>query len=466
MIFVPEPYQLTAHDFLIGGLERMLIAGMGLGKTASSYFALDTLFRDGALKGALVVAPMRVCNLVWPGEAELWDFTHWMTVVNLRTAAGKRAWERGEAHIYTINYEMLPAFAQKYLLNKQAKDLPVCTVIFDEVSKAKNHASMRINSFRRHRHKFTRFWGLTGTPAPNNAQLDIFAQYRLLDGGKRLGTAYHEYRKLHFMPVDYEQRDWRLLPGHENIIEQRVSDMTLVLRSSDWLDIPDTEVIDIDTTMPEDQWKQYKKLKRDLLLLIDKHEINAINAAVLVNKLLQLTSGAVYASPMEGAPPEVVVFHDSKIQAMKQVVKEQKGEPLLVSFMFRHEEERMRREFPQAAFFSDAKTPRQQMELAEQWNAGLWPILVAHPQSVGHGLNLQHGGADILWFTMTWSRELYDQMNARVARKGQTRTPRIFRLLTPKTMDDAVASILRQKGDDQSLLMNTIHNFQLMSCAA
>lgn len=460
MNFVPEPYQVQMREFLCSGAERMLIAGMGLGKTAGTLDALDYNFRDGASRGALVVAPMRVCNLTWPNEIELWDKFRWMPIVNLRSKEGQRAWEKGDALIYTINYEMLPAFSQKHLLNKRRDQLPVDTLVWDEISRAKNHTSTRVNAIRRHWGKFERHWGLTGTPSPNS-RLDVFAQYRLLDGGKRLGKVFGEFRSQNFFPTDYEQRDWHLLPGKENYIESKVADMTLVLRSSDWLDIPDTEVIDIETSMPEEVWKQYRKLKKTLLLMIDKHEINAVNAAVLVGKLLQLTSGAVYDT--EG---RIVVFHDAKIEAMRRVIKEQQGQPLLVSFMYKHEEERMRKAFPQAVFFSDATTASKQQEVADCWNAGFYPVLVAHAQSIGHGLNLQHGGSDILWFTQTWSRELYDQMNARVARKGQLRVPRVFRLLTPKTIDDAIADVLRLKGDDQSLLMSTIHNVQVMSCAA
>jgi SNF2 family DNA or RNA helicase len=461
MKFVPEPYQIVGAQHLVSGLARALFAGMGLGKTAMTLFALDNLFRTGRCKGALVIAPIRVCNLTWPNEVELWEQFRWMKVANLRSAEGIKMWLNQSADIYVINYEALPTFVHKYIANKKEKDMPVCTLVWDELSKAKNHTSVRVESLRRHWHKFNRHWGLTGTPTPNH-KTDLFAQIRLLDGGVTLGSEFGGFRKRHFFATDYEGRQFGLIPGQEMVIERAIAGMCLVLRSSDYLDIPDTEVIDIDATMPAESWAHYKKLKKELLLLIDHHEITAVNAAVLIGKLTQITSGSVYDK--EG---RIVVFHDDKIKLAAKVIKEQENQPLMIAFQYRHEEERLRKAFPQAVCFSDAKTAVKQTEVAEAWNHGLIPVLIVHPQSAGHGLNLQHGGSDILWFSIPWSRELYDQMNGRVARKGQKRTPRVFRLIVPKTVDDAVAEALRQKGDDQTALMNTIHNFKLLAkCAA
>lgn len=479
MKFVPEIYQDRGIDFLAdsvykGDPPRALFAGCGLGKTAMTLGASDRLFRDGALKGLLVVAPIRVCNITWPSEVALWDEFSWMTVANLRTKEGMEAWMRGKAHIYTINYEALPMFSHKYLVNKKRKDLPACTVVYDELSKAKNHASVRINDFRRHWEKFERHWGLTGTPSPNS-RLDLFAQYRLLDNGKRLGTAFTKFRQQYFYAVDRDQMTWQLMKGQENIIEQLVQDMTLVLKSSDWLKIEDTEVIDIEVSLPDNVKAMYKKLSKELLLLIDQHKINAVNAAVLVNKLTQLTSGAIYTGLRESVnlitgeiemlPSETVILHDHKLKAVRQIFKEQRGKPLMVAYQYKHEEERLRKEFPQAVCFSDAKTPKQQDEIADAWNAQMIPMLIVSPSAAGHGLNLQFGGTDIVWFSLNWSRELYDQLNARLARKGQLGFPRIFRLLCSKTIDEAVAETLRKKGDDQTNLMDAIANFKLLNAA-
>lgn len=478
MKFVPEIYQEQGIDFLAdsvyrGDPPRALFAGCGLGKTAMTLGAADRLFQDGALKGLLVVAPIRVCNITWPSEVALWNEFNWMTVANLRTKQGMEAWVRGEAHIYTINYEALPMFSQKYLINRKRKDLPVCTVVYDELSKAKNHASVRINDFRRHWDKFERHWGLTGTPSPNS-KLDLFAQYRLLDGGERLGTVFGKFRQQYFYAVDHDMRNWIEMKGQANVIEGLLQDMTLVLKSSDWLKIEDTEVIDIEVGLPDNVKAMYKKLSKELLLLIDQHKINAVNAAVLVNKLTQITSGAIYTGLRESydennelvmLPGETVILHDHKVKAVKQIYKEQRGKPLMVAYQYKHEEERLRKEFPDAVCFSDAKSPKQQDLMAEAWNAQMIPMLIVSPAAAGHGLNLQFGGTDIVWFSLNWSRELYDQLNARLARKGQIGFPRIFRLLCPKTIDEAVAETLRKKGDDQTNLMDAIANFKLLNAA-
>ena len=461
MKFVAEPYQEMGIDFLTDESinYKALFAGMGLGKTAMTLAAANHLFKDGAMKGILIVAPIRVINLTWPNEISLWDEFSWMETANLRTKEGQQKFHDKGAHVYLINYESLPSFCQKFMDNRKAKDLPFDTIVFDELSKAKNHASERIKHIRRHWGKIQRHWGLTGTPSPNS-KLDLFAQYRLLDNGERLGGDYSKFRSSHFYAVDREQREWVLMKGQDNVIESKVADMTLVLRSSDYLDIPDTELIDIDITLPECARAKYKKLAKELMILIDHHEITAVNAAVLVNKLTQITSGAVYSS--EG---EIVVFHEEKIKALRQIYKEQNGAPLMVSYLYKHEEARLREAFPDAVCFSDAKSSKQQDETAAAWNAQMIPMLIVSPQSAGHGLNLQHGGSDICWFSLSWSRELYDQLNARVARKGQIRQTRIFRLIATKTMDDAVAEALRQKGLNQSALMDAIMNFKLLNQA-
>jgi SNF2 family DNA or RNA helicase len=467
MKYVPEPHHLMGIKHLVSGPHRALFAGMGLGKTGMTLAALDELFMGGRCKGALIVAPLRVCNLTWPNEVANWDDFCWMQVANLRTKEGMQAWADGSAQIYTINYEALPVFAAKHLVNRTAAQLPVDTLIWDELSRAKNPSSTRVNAIRKHWHKFERHWGLTGTPSPNS-KLDMFAEYRLLDNGERLGSVFQEFRSKHFYAVDYDQRNWAMMKGQENVIESKVADMTLVLRSSDYLHIPDTEVIDVDVPLPDCARASYKQLAKELLLFIDEHVVNAVNSAVLVNKLTQITSGAVYTAAQESVGPDgeptrtpgtTLILHDAKMKALAKICREQKGQPLMVTYQYKHEEERMRQHFKDAVFFSDATTNSKQQDLLAAWNAGMIPMLVVSPQSGGHGLNMQFGGSDIVWFSLSWSREYYDQLNARLARPGQENLTRIFRLICPKTMDDAVAEALRKKGDGQSALMDTIMNF-------
>lgn len=432
--------------------------GMGLGKTACTLAAANNLFDDLAIRSLLVVAPIRVCNLTWPNEVAKWDQFKWMQVANLRTPEGKQAYVDRSAQIYTINYEALPKFCQDYttLEQKRRGNLAFDVIVWDEISKAKNPSSVRVNAMRKHWPVIERHWGLTGTPAPNS-QLDLFAQIRLLDDGERLGKSYFQFRGCYFYAMDYEEHNWGIKKTEKAKLEAKLADIVLVLKSSDWLDIPDTVVEDIEVALPDKAKAIYKEFAKELWMLIDdKDEIEAANAAVLVNKLLQVTSGAVYDKERN-----VVHLHDAKIKALKGVVKKATG-PLMVTYQYRHEQARIKEAFPDAVLFSEAKSHKQQDELAKKWNRGEIDLLVVSPQSVGHGLNMQDGGCEICWFTLPWSRELYDQMNARVARKGQTKTPIVYRLLCPSTMDDGVAEALKGKGDQQSALMDAIDNFRKM----
>ena len=456
--FVPEVYQDFAVQHLVENPRAALFMGLGLGKTACTLAAANALFEDLEIRSLLVVAPIRVCNLTWPNEVAKWDEFKWMRVANLRTPEGRQAYQERSAHVYTINYEALPRFCQVQLHKEQRKkgNFAFDLIVWDEISKAKNPSSVRVNSLRKYWSLVGRHWGLTGTPAPNS-QLDLFAQIRLLDGGERLGKSYFQFRQTYFYALDYQEHSWGIKKSEKEKLEAKLADVVLVLKSSDWLDIPDTVVEDVEVALPEKVQAIYKEFKKELWILIEnKDEIEAVNAAVMVNKLLQVTSGAVYDKERN-----VVPLHDAKIKALKQVVKKAKG-PLMVTYQYRHEQSRIKAAFPNAVLFSEATNHNQQDELAKKWNRGEIPLLVVSPQSVGHGLNLQEGGSEICWFTLPWSRELYDQMNARVARKGQTKTPIVYRLLCPNTMDDAVAESLKEKGDQQSALMDAIDNFRKM----
>ena len=454
----PEIYQDYGRGHLLENRHAALFAGMGLGKTAMVLDAANELFNDLAIRSVLVVAPIRVCNLTWPNEVAKWEQFKWMRVANLRTPEGRAAYHERSAHIYTTNYEALPALCHNLFSKelKRFKNLAFDVIVWDEISKAKNHSSVRVNAMRKFWENIERHWGLTGTPAPNS-EMDLFAQIRLLDNGKRLGQSFHHFRSCYFCSFDLDGRKWGLRAAEKAKIEARVADIALVLKSSEWLDIPDTIVEDVEVTLPEKARGQYKQFAKELYMLIDeKDEVEAVNAAVLVNKLLQITSGAIY-----DADRKVIPLHDAKIKALKTVVARAEG-PLIITYQYRHEAARIKEAFPDAVLFSDAKSHQQQDALAAKWNAGEIPLLVASPQSIGHGLNMQEGGWEICWFSLTWSRELYDQMNARVARKGQERVCCIYRLLCPETMDDAVAGALESKGAQQSALLDTIDNFRKM----
>ena len=465
MIFNPRIHQDMMFGHLIGNDIAALFVDMGLGKTASCLQALVHLISDGSCRGALVVAPLRVSVLTWPHEVEKWDNFKWLTVANMRTKKGQEHWRNGTADIYTINYESLPKFTKMFLHGQRASQLPIDTIIFDELDNAKNPGSKRINAYRKHNDKISRRWGMTGTPVSNN-RLDLFAQIRLLDGGERwkcaanpTGKAYGKWKRQYF-EVENEFSEYPKYvprPGSEQILENKIADMTLVLSAADYLEIPPVSFHDIPVTLPPDAKKLYAKVEKELLALLDdEFEIVAVNAAVLTMKLLQITSGAVYVQQgddVDSRRPEII--HDAKIKALKQLQKQHDGKPLLIPCQYKHEIQRILDEFPGAEKFKNDRL--------QAWNNGEIPVMVAHPKSIGHGLNLQDGGNIICWFSLGYSRALYDQMNARLARQGQTRETLIYRLICPGTVDDAVAAALNDKDNDQAAFLETLKNLRRLA---
>jgi SNF2 family DNA or RNA helicase len=371
------------------------------------------------------------------------------------------AWKTGEAEIYTINWESLPRFVLQCLKGWKTKDLPVDTVIFDELTQAKNHNSKRVHAFKAQRFKFKRFWGLTGTPIPNG-QLDLFAQIRLLDEGKRLGKSFTHFQQNLFDVINprADHPKFKLKEEHKVTIEKKLADIALTLRSEDWLKIPPTETIDIPVALPKEARGLYKELEKELLLLLEEDfEVAAVNAGVLITKLVQVTSGAIYETPPPGEdgrplPKRVKVLHNAKLKALEALYHSEGRKPFLVATRYRHEASRILESVPGAEAFEEGNLDR--------WNRGEIPYWVAHPKSIGHGLNLQHGGCRAVWFSMDHNRELYDQFNARVARQGQKEETRIFRLLCPGSIDDAIADAVEFKGDNQSEFMATLRNLQAL----
>lgn len=435
MKFNPEPYQLVMRDHLLNNERAYANVGLGLGKTASTLSALNELFKDGAIRSALVVAPLRVARVTWPNEIQKWDTFKWMKTEILK---GKKP--SGKAHVYLINYERLG----------QLEDLKFCdVVIFDEVTKAKNPTSKRIKALRPLL-KHQRRWGLTGTPRPNSL-LEIFAQIRLLDDGKRLGTAFSNFRDAYFYPTDYMRYNWEPKAGSEGKVYSKIQDMTVTLRSSDYLDIPDTLLQDIDVPLPDSVRAAYDELEKQFIIATDAGEVVARNAATLVGKLHQICGGTVYNDDKQ-----VEELHDAKIKALKKLVADI-GEPVLVACNYIHERERICRDLASLGAVDVAKFKG---DIEKAWNSGAIPILVADPRSIGHGLNMQAGGRTVVWYSPTWSRELYDQFNARVARKGQEKQPQIYRLISPGTIDEAIIETLREKGDAQHEMTRVMSNYR------
>ena len=446
--FQPFPYQLPMIDHLVENDRAALFVSPGKGKTVVTLTAIDTLATLGQFRGALIVAPLRVCSITWPAQVERWAHTQWLRVANLRTAAGLKAWHEGAADIYLINSELLPNRLPKMFPKKSFRP-PVDTLVIDELSLAKNPQSKRFKALHRHLTGIERRWGLTGTPIPNN-YLDLFMQVKMLDDGERLGKTFTGYRDAYFYPADYMGYTYKLITGSKEAIDSKLADLALVMIGEE-SDLPSSSVIDVPATLPTAARRQYKTLEKEMLAEIEQGEITAPSAGVLVNKLLQMTSGAVY-----DADRNVLPVHTAKIDALRDLLAKHRGEPVLVLCGFRHESARVLEAIPEARMFDEADMT--------EWQAGKIPVWVADPRSLSHGIDgLQVSCRIAVWVSLTYSHEIYVQTNARIIRTGQTSATLIYRLICSGTIDDAVAEALREKSDTQSGMLFAVRALQRMT---
>lgn len=463
MTFTPVEPQRIFLSRLAQQKRTLGYLGMGLGKSAACLQHLSDLFLAGDAVAALVVAPLRVARLTWPMEGQRWENFRWLKFANLHTEYGQRCFLKGSAHVYLCNYESLHYVVS--LVERRGGTSPFDVEIWDEITRAKNPGSKRINFYRRKMEgiRAPRRIGLSGTPAPNS-ELDLFAQVRLIDDGERLGTSSEKFKKEYFFPpenVFQPGAKWRPKSDTSRRIEEKIHDLTVTLKSSDWLDIPDTIVEDVEISFPPALRKQYEKLERDLVIELKRGKtINIANSAALITKLLQFTSGNLYDEVREVHP-----IHNLKFDALQKFTK---NGPILLAYIYKHEEYQIRQQFPQARFFSDCKNGSAEKTIAaerrmiEEWNQGKIPILASHPASASHGLNLQHGASTIVWISLTYNREFYDQMIARLARRGQTEITRVVRLMVPGTVDDAVAEALAEKSANEARLISALQMLESM----
>jgi superfamily II DNA or RNA helicase len=447
--FKPFAYQLPMIDHLLENDRAALFVSPGKGKTVVTLTALDALATIGDFKAALIVAPLRVCSITWPAQVERWAHTRWMRVAHLRTAAGLKAWHEGSADIYLINSELLPNRLPLMFPKRKDFTCPVDTLVIDELSLAKNPQSKRFKALHKHLAKIDRRWGLTGTPIPNN-YLDLFMQVKMLDDGSRLGRTFTGYRDAYFYAADYMGYTYKLVTGSKEAIDAKLADLALVM-VGDPTDLPASSVIDIPAVMPAEARKQYKTLEKEMLAEIEDGEITAPSAGVLVNKLLQLTSGAVY-----DADRNVLPVHTAKISALRSVLDRHQGEPVLVLCAFKHESARVLDAIRGARMFDERNL--------DDWKAGKIPVWVADPRSLSHGIDgLQVSCRIAIWVSLTYSHETYVQTNARLIRTGQTAETLIYRLICSGTIDDAVAEALRDKSDTQSGMLLAVRALQRMN---
>lgn len=441
MKYKPHNYQAFASEFILEHPVCCLMLDMGLGKTVITLSALWELVLDRFdVCRILVIAPKRVAEDTWPKEIAKWEHLSGLSFsLVLGSKAEREAALRKRAFIYIINSENVAWLVENYRWDFDM-------VVIDELSSFKSNKAERFKAMKHVRPKFARIVGLTGTPAPNSL-LDLWPQMYLLDMGQRLGRFIGGFRERFFVPdkrnreiiYSYKPRD-----GAEDAIYSLVSDICISMKAVDYLDMPERIDNRIEVAMSSKEQKLYDDFQRDMVLSIGSEELDAVNAAALSGKLLQMANGAVY-----GDDKKVLPIHDRKLDALEDLVEAANGKPLLVAYWYKHDLQRIKARFKTARCIDTSKD-------IDDWNAGKIPLALIHPASAGHGLNLQEGGCTIVWFGLTWSLELYQQLNARLWRQGQKHTVVIHHIVTKGTHDEDVMRALENKDMRQSALIEAV----------
>lgn len=441
MKFLPHDYQKYAVEYIKSHPVTALFLDMGLGKTVTALTAIrDLMYDTFEVRRVLVVAPLRVARDTWPEEIRKWDHLKDLTcsVVVGNVAERRRALQQ-EADIYIVNRENLA-----WLYQNSCLDFDM--VVLDELSSFKNHQSKRFRAMKALRPRVKRIVGLTGTPS-GNGLMNLWAEFRILDMGKRLGRYISQYRNLYFQPdkrngmVVYS---YKPLPGAEEIIYHQIADITVSMKATDYLEMPELVSVAKEVTLSEKEKKRYDELKKSLVLELPGGEVTAANAASLTMKLSQMANGAIYTDDKN-----VVSIHDRKLDALEDLVESANGQPVLVAYWFKHDKDRIQKRM-------EARELKESQDFAD-WNARKIPVALIHPASAGHGLNLQQGGSILIWFGLTWSLELYQQTNARLWRQGQqSRTVIIQHIVAKGTIDERILKVLEHKDGTQAALIDAV----------
>lgn len=441
MKFMPHEYQKYAIEYIKSHPVTALFLDMGLGKTVTTLTAIrDLMYDTFEVQRVLVVAPLRVARDTWPDEIKKWDHLKCLacSVVVGSMPERRRALQQ-DADIYIVNRENLV-----WLYENSRLDFDM--VVLDELSSFKNHQSKRFRAMKALRPRVKRIVGLTGTPS-GNGLMDLWAELRILDMGKRLGRYISQYRNLYFQPdkrngmVVYS---YKPLPGAEEAIYHQIADITVSMKATDYLKMPELVSVAKEVSLSEKEKERYDELKKSLVLELPGGEVTAANAASLTLKLSQMANGAIYTDDKD-----VVTIHDRKLDALEDLVESANGKPVLVACWFKHDKGRIRKRM-------EPRELKEPQDFAD-WNEGKIPVALIHPASAGHGLNLQQGGSILIWFGLTWSLELYQQTNARLWRQGQkSRTVIIQHIVAKGTIDERILKVLEHKDGTQAALIEAV----------
>lgn len=442
MKYNPHSYQEYAIKFIESHPISALFLDMGLGKTSITLTAVNELLFDSfEIHKVLTICPLRVARNTWCDEIKKWDhLSNIKYSIVVGTEKERISALNEKADIYIINRENVD-----WLVNKSGYKFDFDMIVIDELSSFKNHQSKRFKSLMKIRPKVKRIVGLTGTPS-SNGLMDLFAEFKVLDLGERLGYFIGQYRNTYFKPDKTNGAivySYKPLPNAEDSIYERISDITVSMKASEYLKMPELVVSNYKVEMSEDEKKQYDEMKKNLICEIKDGEITVSNAGSLSNKLSQFANGAVYDDEQN-----IVEIHSRKLDALEDIIESMNGKPLLVAYWYKHDLQRIKKRF-------DVREIKTGKDIAD-WNKGKIPVALIHPASAGHGLNLQQGGSTLVWFGLTWSLELYQQTNGRLYRQGQKNTVVIQHIVTKGSIDEQILKALERKNKTQEDLIEAV----------
>lgn len=448
MKFNPHEYQEYAIQFIKKNSIAALLLDMGLGKTIITLTAIHNLMFDSfEVQKVLIIAPLRVARDTWPAEIEKWEHLKNLTYsVAVGTVEERISALKQKADIYIINRENM-----QWLVEESGISFDFQMIVIDELSSFKNHQTKRFKALMKVRPRAKRIVGLTGTPS-SNGLMDLYAEFRLLDMGERLGRFIGQYRNTYFQP---DKRNGMIVYSYkplsyaEDAIYEKISDITISMRAADHLNMPELIMSEYCVEMSAEEKGKYIGLKKNLILELPDGKITAANAASLSNKLSQMANGAIYDDDKN-----IIPIHDRKLDALEDIIEAANGKPVLLAYWFKHDLERIKERLHKLHI------PFSTMDKSDsirKWNNGKLPVALIHPASAGHGLNLQSGGSCLVWFGLTWSLELYQQTNARLWRQGQkSKTVVIQHIITKDTVDERIMKALQDKDETQSALMKAV----------
>ena len=442
MKYNPHSYQEYAVKFIESHSISALFLDMGLGKTSITLTAVNELLFDSfEVRKVLVIAPLRVARNTWCDEIKKWDHLRNIKYsIVVGTEKERISALNEKADIYIINRENVD-----WLVNKSGYEFDFDMIVIDELSSFKNHQSKRFKSLMKIRPKAKRIVGLTGTPS-SNGLMDLFAEFKVLDLGERLGYFIGQYRNTYFKPDKTNGAivySYKPLPNAEDSIYERISDITVSMKASEYLKMPELVISNYKVEMSDNEKKQYDEMKKNLICEIKDGEITVSNAGSLSNKLSQFANGAVYDDEQN-----IVEIHSRKLDALEDIIESMNGKPLLVAYWYKHDLQRIKKRF-------DVREIKTCKDIAD-WNKGKIPVALIHPASAGHGLNLQQGGSTLVWFGLTWSLEFYQQTNGRLYRQGQKNTVVIQHIVTKGSIDEQILKALERKNKTQEDLIEAV----------